>query len=96
MSNATHGGKGDRQRKVNAEKYSSNFDAIFKTSSRCKSYKIYSGVCNRLCMCILFCFITKRWSMIYDIILLFVGTVTLAVAIKLLYISELMIDEEKK
>jgi uncharacterized protein YaaR (DUF327 family) len=29
MSNATHGGKGDRQRKVNAEKYSSNFDAIF-------------------------------------------------------------------
>tara|TARA_R110002126_G_scaffold122048_3_gene263697 strand:+ start:465 stop:647 length:183 start_codon:yes stop_codon:yes gene_type:complete len=30
MSNATHGGKGDRQRKVNAEKYSSNFDAIFK------------------------------------------------------------------
>ena len=31
MSNATHGGKGDRQRKVNAEKYGSNFDAIFKT-----------------------------------------------------------------
>jgi hypothetical protein len=31
MSNATHGGKGDRSRKVNAEKYSSNFDAIFKT-----------------------------------------------------------------
>ena len=31
MSNATHGGKGDRQRKANAEKYSSNFDAIFKT-----------------------------------------------------------------
>ena len=30
MSNATHGGKGDRQRKVNAEKYSSNFDVIFK------------------------------------------------------------------
>jgi hypothetical protein len=30
MSNATHGGKGDRQRKVNSEKYSSNFDAIFK------------------------------------------------------------------
>ena len=30
MSNATHGGKGDRQRKVNAEKYGSNFDAIFK------------------------------------------------------------------
>ena len=26
----------------------------------------------------------------------FVGTITLAVAIKLLYISELMIDEEKK
>ena len=34
--------------------------------------------------------------MIYDITLLFVGTITLAVAIKLLYISELMIDEEKK
>ena len=47
-------------------------------------------------MCILFCFITERWSMIYDIALLFVGTITLAVAIKLLYISELMIDEEKK
>ena len=34
MSNATHGGKGDRQRKVNAEKYSSNFDAIFKTEEK--------------------------------------------------------------
>ena len=30
MGDATHGGKGDRQRKVDAEKYSSNFDAIFK------------------------------------------------------------------
>ena len=34
--------------------------------------------------------------MIYNIVLLFVGTITMAVAIKLLYISELMIDEEKK
>ena len=30
MGDATHGGKGDRQRKGDAEKYSSNFDAIFK------------------------------------------------------------------
>jgi len=34
--------------------------------------------------------------MIHEIILLFVSTLTLAVAVKLLYISELMIDEEKK
>ena len=34
--------------------------------------------------------------MIYDIVLLFVATVTLAVAVKLLYISELIKDEEKK
>jgi hypothetical protein len=30
MSDATHGGKGDRQRKVNKEQYDSNFDRIFK------------------------------------------------------------------
>ena len=30
MSNSTHGGKGDRQRKTNAKKFSSNFDAIFR------------------------------------------------------------------
>jgi hypothetical protein len=29
MSEATHGGKGDRPRKVNREKYEANFDAIF-------------------------------------------------------------------
>jgi len=30
MSDATHGGKGDRQRKVNKEQYDNNFDRIFK------------------------------------------------------------------
>ena len=30
MGDSTHGGKGDRQRKVDAKKYNSNFDAIFK------------------------------------------------------------------
>tara|TARA_B100000497_G_C7683317_1_gene413643 strand:- start:2046 stop:2240 length:195 start_codon:yes stop_codon:yes gene_type:complete len=30
MSDATHGGKGDRQRKVNKQQYDSNFDRIFK------------------------------------------------------------------
>jgi len=30
MSNTTHGGKGDRQRKTNADKFDSNFDAIFR------------------------------------------------------------------
>ena len=30
MSESTHGGKGDRQRKVNKEKYESNWDAIFR------------------------------------------------------------------
>jgi hypothetical protein len=30
MGDATHGGKGDRQRKVNKEQYDSNFDRIFK------------------------------------------------------------------
>ena len=30
MSNSTHGGKGDRQRKTNAKKFNSNFDAIFR------------------------------------------------------------------
>tara|TARA_R110000868_G_scaffold181717_1_gene422675 strand:+ start:675 stop:878 length:204 start_codon:yes stop_codon:yes gene_type:complete len=29
MSNATHGGKGDRARSVNLNKFNANFDAIF-------------------------------------------------------------------
>jgi len=34
MSDATHGGKGDRQRKVNKEQYDSNFDRIFKQQAK--------------------------------------------------------------
>lgn len=29
MSNATHGGKGDRARSVNLNRFNANFDAIF-------------------------------------------------------------------
>ena len=44
MSEATHGGKGDRYRSVDRKKYDANFDAIFgKDKKKLSTEKMDSG-----------------------------------------------------
>jgi len=39
MSASTHGGKGDRQRKADTERFNNNYDAIFKEKKDDKKSK---------------------------------------------------------